>query len=434
MSTNTLEKYKQSRKRRQKQDEISLQYLAQQYELLRQQEYNFVLTGNIEISFMFRKENFYHLLGFHYIKDVTCVKLVRDNRLKKEDFYDYILNGEITYSTTNIKQIDKEEEITNFDCTSYKSEMGEIINNRFNFFSAINVRELLNTSVIIDFDVSKSDSIIEADKIFFKCKKDQRHLNLFIGYDNKKIAYYVQTFFLEKQPKKFIINSETGEKQQQLNILSKSYINTTNNKVEQFKIIWTNVRREIEQRKGIVLQGRIKNYFAENSYITSIRLYDEIQKLTNLYNEVCNKYKEVEYKKKKYELVRNYYKNEHNQEERDSIQLSLMDFNVDIENSLEIKDILEWEISSIKNEYANLKDKINSYKNKLNRYQEAYTNICKYEKDEVKLAYRVYLSEVDVWDEEFINLLINTYKCFDNSIQPKDIATYYDLYQKGNRQ
>ena len=66
------EKYLRYAKRKKKiQLDIDLQQLAVEYRRLLNKKFCYVFSGGIEIQFQFKMENFYHLLGFHKLTDVT---------------------------------------------------------------------------------------------------------------------------------------------------------------------------------------------------------------------------------------------------------------------------------------------------------------------------------------------------------------------------
>lgn len=119
------------------------------------------------MDFQFKKENFYHLLGFHKLTDVTVVRMVETHQMKRETFFEYVLSGRIGLDKTD-KNIVDSDIIVNICDTKKKSDLGEIKANRFAVFSEKNILELLLSDPVIDFEDSDCDTLIDADKIFFK--------------------------------------------------------------------------------------------------------------------------------------------------------------------------------------------------------------------------------------------------------------------------
>ena len=86
MAKNT--KYLQYAKSRSKvQQNVDLQQIALEYDKLLNKKFCYLFSGGIKIEFQFKMENFYHLLGFHKLTDVTAVRMVEAFKLKKEDFF-----------------------------------------------------------------------------------------------------------------------------------------------------------------------------------------------------------------------------------------------------------------------------------------------------------------------------------------------------------
>lgn len=171
------------------------------------------------MEFQFKMEGFYHLLGFHKMSDVSVVKMIENYRMKKDDFFKYILEEKITLDKTDESIVD-DEQIVNICETKRVSDFGEIKAHRFMYFSEKNVLELLLSDPVINFENSDCDSVIEADKIFFRLNKDKvRNLNLFICFDQEKESYFVSTFFLEMVRDKYRLK-DNGDAQPVLYILS----------------------------------------------------------------------------------------------------------------------------------------------------------------------------------------------------------------------
>lgn len=135
-------KYLQYAKSRKKtQFDIDLQQLATEYSKLLNKKFCYVFSDGAKIQFQFKMENFYHLLGFHKLTDVTVVKMVEECKLKKEDFFKYVRDGKITMDSTDTTIVgDLDEKILNIQDSNKKSDLGEIKTHRFQFF--LNLRSL----------------------------------------------------------------------------------------------------------------------------------------------------------------------------------------------------------------------------------------------------------------------------------------------------
>lgn len=66
-----VNKYLLQGKKTKAQLHIDLQQIAVEYEKLLNKKICYYFQGNIKTEFQFKMENFYHLLGFHKLTDVT---------------------------------------------------------------------------------------------------------------------------------------------------------------------------------------------------------------------------------------------------------------------------------------------------------------------------------------------------------------------------
>ena len=135
--------------------------------------------------------------------------------------------------------------------------------------------ELLLSDPVIDFDSDECNTVIDADKIFFKLITGVlRHLNLFIGYDTDEKNHYVSTFFLENEADKFLLK-KSGEPQTQLKILTREVYDTTRNEMIDFYVKWENVREEFVQEPCYRGQNRLKTWI-NSKHISSSQVVKEI--------------------------------------------------------------------------------------------------------------------------------------------------------------
>lgn len=141
--------------------------LADEYASLMKFRYKFVLEGLEEINFRFSEDGFFHLLGFHKIKDATIVEIVEAKKvISKSEFYRNVIDGNINYDYLNLdeilseskkksakhKDIDLENIKTYKDTTSYRSELGKVISNRWLCFSKEQILSLFGKKIVLDYD------------------------------------------------------------------------------------------------------------------------------------------------------------------------------------------------------------------------------------------------------------------------------------------
>lgn len=144
------EKYlRLAKSRKNKPLDIDLQKIAKEYEKLLHKKFSYLFQGNLKVDFQFKKENFYHLLGFHKLTDVTVVRMVETHQMKRETFFEYVLSGRIGLDKTD-KNIVDSDIIVNICDTKKKSDLGEIKANRLAVFSEKNILELLLSDPVIE--------------------------------------------------------------------------------------------------------------------------------------------------------------------------------------------------------------------------------------------------------------------------------------------
>lgn len=416
-------KYLQHAKSRKKTEvNIDLQQIAVEYSRLLNKKFCYIFSGGEKIEFQFKTENFYHLLGFHKLTDVTVVKLVENFKLKKEDFFKYIKNGKITMDSIDSTILgDIEDKIVHIKETSRKSDFGEIKVNRFNFFSEIQMLELLKNDPVIDFDSKDCYTVIDANKIFFKLVVEKnRNLNLFIGFDENNKKYYVSTFFLEQEANKFLIK-KTGIPQNLLKIISISIINTENNELIDFYIKWENVRNEFVNEYFYRGQSRLKTWI-KSKHISS----NQIKKEISIQNELIKEYEDItEELELKYNIIVAVNKLEI-ADEREEAELKLIEYNIDADNEEEIDLYRQFDFLQIKNDKLKMENKLSALKNKLEKHEKYLPYIVEMEFQEVVKAYQVYLPEIEFEREQVIKV-IESYSIFDDIITPLE---FKELYSK----
>lgn len=415
-------KYLQYAKSRSKtQLNIDLKQLAVEYGRLLNKKFCYVFSGGIEIQFQFKMENFYHLLGFHKLTDVTVVKMVEDYKLKKEDFFKHVKDGRITMDSTDAAIVgDYEEEILNIQDSKKKSELGEIKTHRFQFFSEEQILELLGNDPVIDFDKKECDTYIEADKVFFKIITEKsRNLNLFIGYDANFKKHFVSTFFVEMEKDKFLLKKD-GTSQSLLKILSRQIIDTQNNEVIDFSIKWNNVRGEFVNEPFYRGQTRLKPWI-NNKHISSIQVANEI----NTQRKVLVQYKEeVERLREQFDVLELIEQLDIT-EEKEEAQLKLMEYNIDADNAEDLGAYKQCDKIQVKNDKLKMESKLAALENKLQKHEKYLPDIKELELQEVMRAYQIYLPAIQLERERVIKVL-ELQEIFDKTLSPEEFEKLYN--------
>lgn len=416
------DKYLQYAKSRKKtQLHVDLQQLAVEYSRLLNKKFCYVFSGGIEIQFQFKMENFYHLLGFHKLTDVTVVKMVENHKLKKEDFFKYVKDGRITMDSTDAAIVgDYDDKILNIQDSNKKSDLGEIKTHRFQFFSETQVLELLRNDPVIDFDKEECETDIEADKVFFKLIAEKsRNLNLFVGYDDDVKRHFVSTFFVEMEKDKFLIKKD-GDSQPLLKILSRKVIDTQNNAVIDFFIKWHNVRGEFVNESFYRGQTRLKTWI-NDKHISSKQVLNEIdtqRKLLAQYKE------EVEQLRVQFDVLE-LIEQLDIPEEKEEAQLKLMEYNIDADNAEDLEAYKQCDKFQAKSNKLKMENKLAALENKLQKHEKYLPDIKELELQEVLRAYQVYLPAIKL-DRERVNKVLESQEIFDKTLFPEEFEKLYN--------
>lgn len=139
---------------------------------------DFIITidtkdGNTKtFQVQFKKDNFYHLIGFHYLTDLPQLDTRRN---KKNRIFNNVLQGNITYNSIKSS--------VHFD---------NKIDDRVSYFH--NIDKLLLEKVILDFDASNVSlkTNLKCDYMFFK-DENGKYMHLSLA-QNK--THYPESFFV----------------------------------------------------------------------------------------------------------------------------------------------------------------------------------------------------------------------------------------------
>jgi len=159
---------------------VDLKKYADEFTKLLKKRYHFILSNGQKISLKFEEGNFYHLLGFHKFTKTVFVQMITQDvyNYNATDFYNDVLNENIKFDWWNKEKVTVPSNLldagyySNFIDQKDDSEVKDVINRRFPYFTYDNVIEIFSNKVVIDYNIEESESNIQADKIFlFFCQK-----------------------------------------------------------------------------------------------------------------------------------------------------------------------------------------------------------------------------------------------------------------------
>ena len=140
-------------------------------------DYTFTLDCGISITAMFKAENYYHLSGLHYLKDIVQLdKRLYNNSAK--NIYKKILNGKITHSLIE------------------KSQFYNKIQKRLYYFC--NFDEIVFSKVIVDFDYTILPQTELLSTYLLYKEYDDGYAILGLKYDNNNDIYIPETFIFSE--------------------------------------------------------------------------------------------------------------------------------------------------------------------------------------------------------------------------------------------
>ncbi len=137
------------------------------------------LVDGTYIEFMYKKDNFAHLIGLHKLIDLQPIQFWLDRT-----------NYSVKLKTI-LKRIENEK-LT--DQMVRNSSHFSKIETRYNNFSYDNLTTLNYTDAIIDFDSSRMNSKLQSDYILFE-SRDEGYNYMGIALDQNKGYRYVESFF-----------------------------------------------------------------------------------------------------------------------------------------------------------------------------------------------------------------------------------------------
>lgn len=156
----------------------SLEY----YENLRKYRFHIEAENNISIDLQFGRENYHHLVGFQYLKDLPDIWNPINGAQK---FYRDLKSQKIkeSYIESSVKFKKIEERIAKFS-------------------SIDGILESYDGKIIVDFDPSIADSLIAAKYLLFKREGNPlittaSYYSLFIDNRDGSDKYFARSFLVE---------------------------------------------------------------------------------------------------------------------------------------------------------------------------------------------------------------------------------------------
>ena len=422
---------------------MDLQYLAKEYQKLQKDNYVLGIDNGETLNISFTNRDFYHLLGFQkFKKDVTVVKMIEDGAYYKDNFYQNVLKGNITWDEIkipikNIETYMAEGKVVQFSEAVVNNEVGRVINNRFPFFTAENVKFMMFSELVILYDKAKGLewNKVDADRIFFRFFTERdRNLYFFVKCIEDKLEDCPVTFFLEEVKDSYIKTNAYCEEREQAkaNIVFGAVIDKEINHMREFYVDWKKVRFKyskncLSEFKG---QKRLAKFFSNQEvirYSTCNKAEaDAIKRKNDIVKELDEKTKRI-YLLEQYNL----YQNEKDEIKRLDIAIDVLDkFEINFENTEFEEESAQIDVyrtceESLKKEISKLNKKIAE----IRKYKEIIREL---EKKEIIYVYKQFVSDIEAYEEDFFELLIEKYNIFETLIFPNGIKCYYDDFKSKN--
>lgn len=140
----------------------------------------YLLSNGQTIDFVYKEENFIHLLGLHKLIDIQLIQLFNDktnkmvqtkyiiSRIKKGKLIDAMVRASVFYND---------------------------ISERYENFSYDNLTTLNYTDAVINFNPSLINSKIKSDYLLFEERINKEYNHLGIAFDKNSNRRYIETFF-----------------------------------------------------------------------------------------------------------------------------------------------------------------------------------------------------------------------------------------------
>ena len=140
----------------------------------------YLFLNEEKIDFIYKEENFIHLLGLHKLTDIQLIQLFNDKKNRKV---------QTRYIISRIKK----ELFT--DAMIQKSVFYNDIADRYENFSYDSLTSLTYTDAVLHFNPALINSKLQSDHLLFEQSTNHEYNHLGIAKDPKTNSRYVETFF-----------------------------------------------------------------------------------------------------------------------------------------------------------------------------------------------------------------------------------------------
>lgn len=118
---------------------MDIRHIAQEYYKLIGKQYIIGIGNGEEIRLSFKREDFYHLIGFPKFKDASIVRMIEDSAYNKRQFFQDVLNGKISFDETkiSIKNMEKyyvDGKWKELNEVEIDRNVSLVLNNRMSYF------------------------------------------------------------------------------------------------------------------------------------------------------------------------------------------------------------------------------------------------------------------------------------------------------------
>lgn len=150
------------------------------YIKLKNHKAKYLLADGTSIEFIYKEENFIHLLGLHKLGDIRLMQLFNDKANKKV---------QAKYIISRIKKGKFTDDMVRASVFFPK------IKERYENFSYDSLTTLSYTDAIINFNPTIINSSIKSDYLLFEQTADNGYNHLGIAIDKLTGKRYIETFF-----------------------------------------------------------------------------------------------------------------------------------------------------------------------------------------------------------------------------------------------
>lgn len=417
---------------------MDIRHIAQEYYKLIGKQYIIGIGNGEEIRLSFKREDFYHLIGFPKFKDASIVRMIEDSAYNKRQFFQDVLNGKISFDETkiSIKNMEKyyvDGKWKELNEVEIDRNVSLVLNNRMSYFSYDNMDLLIKGDLIALFDKNKAEDWrkIDAEKIFFRLlENEKKNLNFFIRKENSGNRNCPISFFLEENKNEYLYNRNGKLIQQKVQVTYRS-INNNGTELQDFTIFWNNVRFGYSKDKLSELykaQKRLQEFFPNKTVIDSKKVENYINNNEKKLDKIISELNRLE-ETFKYKLMVQKYNNCVVADEKENYAIQIvMEYNIDIEK--ENISINEEEVQELEKEIKKHKQEITILKKRLKKCRKFMPDIKKMEMKEIVYIYSNFIPQIKKYEQEFITFLIYNKKIREEIILPREVHKIYVEWKK----